>query len=102
MRRCRTLWRQAQALVHSARGEHARAESLAREAVAINERSDSLLPWGESLSDLAEVLHAAGRADEAAAAFDEARELFERKRAVAMVAQVGDRLATLRSGTPSS
>ena len=34
-------WRQAQALVHAARGEHGEAERLAREAVDWSRRTDS-------------------------------------------------------------
>ena len=63
-----TLWRQVQALVHAIRGEHAEAEPLAREAVAITEPTDALNFQGDALCDLAEVLHAAGQSDEAAAA----------------------------------
>ena len=62
-----TLWRQVQALVHASRGEHVEAEALAREAVAMMERSDALNFQGDALRDLAEVLQAAGRSDEAAA-----------------------------------
>ena len=50
------LWRQVQALVHAHRGEHAEAERLAREAVAIAERTDGLNQQGDALCDLAEVL----------------------------------------------
>ena len=50
------LWRQVQALVHAHRGEHAEAERLAREAVAIAERTDALNHQGDALCDLAEVL----------------------------------------------
>ena len=63
------LWRQTQALVCSARGEHTDAERLAREAVAWARRSDSPGNQGEALDDLAEVLEAAGRRDEAVAAW---------------------------------
>ena len=55
------LWRQVQARVHAHRGEHAEAERLAREAVAIAERTDALNFQGDALCDLAEVLAAAGR-----------------------------------------
>ena len=50
------LWRQVQALVLAHRGEHAEAEALAREAVAIAERTDVLSHQGDGFCDLAEVL----------------------------------------------
>jgi class 3 adenylate cyclase/tetratricopeptide (TPR) repeat protein len=94
------LWRQAQALVHARRGEHAEAEQLAREAVAITERTDSLNVQGDALCDLAEVLHAAGRTKEAAAALEQALECYERKKNRAMAAQVRERLGELQDAAP--
>ncbi len=91
------LWRQVQALVDAHRGQHAEAESLAREAVAITERTDMLNLQGDALCDLAEVLHAAGRAEEAGATLTEALERYERKRNLAMAAQVRERLALLEA-----
>ena len=60
------LWRQVQALVDAHRGQHTQAQQLSGEAVAISERTDALNWQGDALCDLAEVLHAAGQADEAA------------------------------------
>ncbi len=90
-----TLWRQVQALVDSHRGRHSHAEQLAREAVTINERTDGLNGQGDALSNLAEVLHTAGRTDEAATALDQAIERYERKHNLAQAAQARDRLAEL-------
>jgi tetratricopeptide (TPR) repeat protein len=90
------LWRQTQALVHARRGNHTQAEQLAREAVAITERTDALNNQGDALCDLAEVLQAAGRSDEAAAALAQALERYEHKKNLAMSAQVRDRLVELR------
>ena len=59
------LWRQVQALVDAHRGQHTQAQQLSGEAVAISERTDALNWQGDALCDLAEVLHAAGQADEA-------------------------------------
>ena len=95
------LWRQVQALVHAHRGEHAEAERLAREAVAIAERTDALNFQGDALCDLAEVLAAAGRSDEAAAALEQALERYERKKNLAMIAQVHRRLDALRKAAPA-
>jgi class 3 adenylate cyclase len=88
-------WRQAEALVDAASGKHAEAERLAREAVAIAERTDGLNHQGDALSDLAEVLHAADRTNEAAAALEQAVERYERKKNLAMAARAHERLATL-------
>jgi len=92
-------WRQAQALVCAARGEHAEAEALAREAVASAERTDALNFQGYALTDLAEVLRAAGCVREAAAALEQALERYERKQNLAMVAQVRAKLEALRDET---
>ena len=90
-----TLWRQVQALVHASRGEHVEAEALAREAVAMMERSDALNFQGDALRDLAEVLQAAGRSNDAAATLAQALERFERKNNLSMTTQVRHRLAEL-------
>ncbi len=79
------------------RGEHGEAEPLAREAVAIVERTDALNQQGDALCDLAEVLAAAGRTDEAADALEQALERYERKKNLAMVAQVRPKLEALRA-----
>jgi Tetratricopeptide repeat len=94
------LWRQVQARVHAHREEHADAERLAREAIAIVERTDQLTYQGDALCDLAEVLAAAGRTNEAAATFEQSLDRYERKKNLAMVAQVRHRLAELRAGAP--
>jgi class 3 adenylate cyclase/tetratricopeptide (TPR) repeat protein len=88
-------WRQTQALVHSERGEHAEAERLAREAVDLSNWSDSLLRQGDALFDLGEVLKAAGRHDEAAAAFGEAHDHYQQKQAIPLARRTHDRLAAL-------
>jgi tetratricopeptide (TPR) repeat protein len=89
-------WRQAQALVCCARGQHAEAERLAREAVDLSQRGDSLLKQGEALSDLAEVLEAAGRRDEAAAALGEALDRYERKPVIPLARRTRERLAAVQ------
>jgi class 3 adenylate cyclase/tetratricopeptide (TPR) repeat protein len=94
-------WRQVQALVHASRGEHADAEALAREAVAIVGSTDGLNYQGDALCDLAEVLAEAGRADEAAATLEQALERYERKKNLAMLAQVRPQLEALRGAAPA-
>jgi tetratricopeptide (TPR) repeat protein len=90
-------WRLVQARVHAHRGEHAEADALAREAVSIAERTDGLSMQGDAYCDLAEVLDAAGRTDEAVAALEQALERYERKKNLAMVAQVRPLLEELRA-----
>jgi class 3 adenylate cyclase len=89
------LWRQAQALVHSARGEHDEAVRLAEEAVGWWSRTDSPLRQGEGYGDLALVLEAAGRRDEAIAAWRNALDCYERKEVLPSVERVRERLAAL-------
>ena len=88
------LWRQVLARVHAHRGELAEAERLAREAVAGSEQSDSLDDQCLTLWDLAEVLAAAERLDEAEAALEQALERCRRKKNLALASQV---VATTRS-----
>jgi class 3 adenylate cyclase/tetratricopeptide (TPR) repeat protein len=89
------LWREAQALVHSARGEHAEAVLLAREAIDWWSRTDSLPRQGEGYCDLAEVLEAAGRRDEAIDAWRDALDCYERKEVLPLAERVRERLAAL-------
>ena len=91
------FWRRVQALVHSRRGRHADAELLAREALGVAERTDGLNVQADTLCDLAEVLAAAGRSDEAATALEDALDRYERKRNLAMARQVRERLAQLQA-----
>jgi ATP/maltotriose-dependent transcriptional regulator MalT len=71
-------WRSLRAKVHAARGELARAEELAREAVAIMTTTDHLEATADVWLTLAEVLRARG-SSEARAAAREALERYERK-----------------------
>jgi tetratricopeptide (TPR) repeat protein len=89
------LWRQAQALVHSARGQHAEAVGIAEEAVDWWSRTDSLLRQGEAYGDLAQVLEAAGRRDEAIGAWRAALDCYERKQVIPLADGARERLAEL-------
>jgi predicted ATPase/class 3 adenylate cyclase len=73
------LWRKARAKVLAARGEVEEAERLAREAVALAERTDHLEEHANALMTLAEVLRRAGRADEATPALRDALDLLRQK-----------------------
>jgi tetratricopeptide (TPR) repeat protein len=90
------IWRRALARVYAHRGEFAEAERLARDAVAQSEQSESLDAQCCARWDLAEVLAAAGRPDEAAAALEQALERCRRKKNLALAKQVGNRLAQVR------
>jgi tetratricopeptide (TPR) repeat protein len=89
-------WRQVQARVLAHRGEHSEAERLAREAVARLEQTDSLAWQGDGWWDLAEVLEAGGRREDAITAWQEALDRYERKGIVPLARRVRERLATLQ------
>ena len=78
------VWRQARGRALALRGEHAAAERLAREAVAIGEGTQALDEQAYGYANLAEVLRHAGRPDEAEAALREALARYERKGNVVM------------------
>jgi hypothetical protein len=69
--------------------------------VEIAEQTDALTNQGDTLSDLAEVLAVAGRSSEAAAALAQALDRYERKKNLAMVAQVRPKLEELRKAAPA-
>ena len=94
------LWRQVKAKVLARRGEHAEAERLAREAVAIGEETDMLDAQGDAYADLAEVLALAGKPDEAAAALEQAVERYERKGNIVSTQRAQTRLAEIRAAAP--
>jgi class 3 adenylate cyclase/tetratricopeptide (TPR) repeat protein len=73
------LARQVQAKVAARRGDFVRAEERAREAVAIGNETEMLTAAADAYADLGEVLHLAGKEDEARAAIDEAIARYERK-----------------------
>jgi class 3 adenylate cyclase/tetratricopeptide (TPR) repeat protein len=88
------LWRQVQALVLASRGEHTEAIQLAREATAIMEPTDALTEQGQAFADLAEVLAAAGRTEDARAALEQALDRYERKKNLVMAERIRERLAS--------
>ena len=92
-----SFWRQVQARVLAHHGEHAEADRVAREAVAGVEQTDCLTFQGDAWCDLAEVLAAAGREEEAAAALAEALDRYERKQNLPLARQVRERLRDLQA-----
>jgi hypothetical protein len=87
-------WREVRAKVLARRGEAAEAERIAREAVALGERSSSFGHYF-GVFTLAEVLELNGDAEEAATTFESAREGFERKGFVPMAASARERREAL-------
>jgi tetratricopeptide (TPR) repeat protein len=86
---------ETEALLRSHAGEHREAEELAREAISWVERSDSPYRQGDSLSTLAQVLEAAGRRDEAVAAWHDSLDRYESKGIVPLARRVRERRASL-------
>ena len=80
----------------SKRGPHKRAATAISVPgnLGIMDRTDGLNVQGDARWDLAGVLAAGGRHDEALAALTEALDRYERKRNLAMARRVRDRLAT--------
>jgi tetratricopeptide (TPR) repeat protein len=91
------LWRQFRARLQSRAGEHEAAIETARRAVALTDETEEPESQGNARLDLAAVLGAAGRRDEAAAAYQEALERFRRKGIGILVDEVGRRLEALTS-----
>jgi len=85
--------------VHAARGDFDEGERLARRAVEIAMATDYLDRQGSVLRDLAEVLVAAGRIDEAREALNQALETYSRKGATAPAANAQARLKELEELT---
>jgi class 3 adenylate cyclase/tetratricopeptide (TPR) repeat protein len=80
-------WRSVRSKALARRGKLGQTEALAREAVALAEETDGLNLHGDALIDLAEVLGAAGRPDEARAVVEHALALYERKGNLVSVAR---------------
>ena len=94
------LWRQVRAKVRARRGEFAEAERLAREAVAVGEKTDFLDAQGDGYADLAEVLSLAGGPKEAAAALKQGLACYERKGNLVSTKRARTRLAEMQPSAP--
>ena len=86
----------ARAAISLARGSLGEAEEHARVALAAIAHWDHSNIKGDSLVQLGDVLQAAGRADEAVAAYSEALALYEQKENLVAVGRVGRSLAALQ------
>ncbi|HEX5468701.1 MAG TPA: adenylate/guanylate cyclase domain-containing protein [Gaiellaceae bacterium] len=95
-------WMALLARIQAHRGEHESAERLARESVVRIEQTDALTAQGDTWWDLAEVLLAAGKTAEAIDALEQALERYERKKNLAMAAQIRPRLEDLRAAVASA
>jgi tetratricopeptide (TPR) repeat protein len=91
-------WAGPMSRVHLHRGDLAEAERLARAASAASDMTQLLSAQADTLWDLAEVLAAAGRADEAAATFEQALERCARKKNLALARQIRVRRDSLLAG----
>jgi ATP/maltotriose-dependent transcriptional regulator MalT len=94
-------WRGVRAKIAARRGRVREGEVLAREAVAIAERTDYLQLHGDALMDLAEVVRLAGRQDEAADAVRTAIDLYDRKGSLISAGRARSVLGEL-GGSPES
>jgi tetratricopeptide (TPR) repeat protein len=86
-------WRSLLAVVQARRGDLGAALALARDAVAWAERSEQPDSQAEAFVDLAEILRATGRADEARGYIDRALRLYELKGNLVAAEQVRADLA---------
>jgi class 3 adenylate cyclase len=93
---------QVAALVRSHRGDHEVAELFARGAVSFFDGTQSAKFQADAYCDLAEVLEAAGRRDEAVAAWSEALERYDRKGVIPLARRVRERLASLQPDSVDS
>jgi class 3 adenylate cyclase len=84
---------QVSALLNSRRGDHDHAERFARGALEFFEQTHSPKFQADAYCDLAEVLEAAGRREEAVAAWQEALERYKRKGIIPLARRVRERLA---------
>jgi tetratricopeptide (TPR) repeat protein len=93
---------QVRGKVLARRGEFQEAESLAREAVAIGEKTDMLDMQGDAYLDLGEVLVLAGGPDEAVAALERAIERYGRKGNLVSSRRAQTRLAEIHAEAPAA
>jgi class 3 adenylate cyclase/tetratricopeptide (TPR) repeat protein len=91
------LWRQFRARLLAQKGAFEEAIALAQAAVELTDQTEETEQQGNSRLDLAHVLAKAGRTPEAAIAYRQAIELYERKGIVVLVDDVQQRLDALSS-----
>jgi class 3 adenylate cyclase len=89
----------AQGSVHFSQGSLSEAEEYARQPVAVAAQSALPNVKGDSLVQLADVLAASGKHDEAIAAYSEAPALYEPKENLVAAGRIVRKLASLRTET---
>ena len=94
-----SLVNMARAAMLLARGSLGAAEDRARQSLAAIADWDHANAKGDTLVQLADVLKAAGRAGEAAAAYSEALALYEQKENLVAAGRVSRSLALMQTGT---
>jgi tetratricopeptide (TPR) repeat protein len=87
------LWRSLLSKLVARRGAFEEGEALVREALQILEPTDAILLQFGAYSDLAEVLHLAGRTDDSPSAIESALEMGELKQSSVMAAAAKEALA---------
>jgi tetratricopeptide (TPR) repeat protein len=97
----RMAWQGVEAKLQARRGEHVEAERIAREAVAIVDRSQMLNQQADAYAGLAEVLELAGKTDAARDALEQALERYERKENLVGAERARARLAELSESCSS-
>lgn len=95
-------WRTVRARVFAARGELGPAESLAREAVNLATSGEYVDSHANALICLGEILHQAGRREEAARHVEKARRVWERKGNVILASNARALLDRIAVGAPVS
>jgi class 3 adenylate cyclase/tetratricopeptide (TPR) repeat protein len=93
---------QVRAKVLARRGNHADAERLVRDAVALSNTTDMLAEQADALVDLAEVLTLAGRNREAAETLATAEKLYAEKGHLVGIAQTQSQLRELGARSPDA
>ncbi len=96
------LWRQVRAKVLTRRGANDEGELLAREALAIGDKTDMVNQHADAYVDLGEVLLLSGKPAEAVAALEQARARYERKGNIVSTQRTQARLADIRGGAQAS
>ena len=94
------LARQVLAKLAARRGDHAHAQTLAGEAVALGETTDYPICQADARMDLAEVLAIAGQADSATTELERAAALYRRKGATACLSRAQQRLREVAESSP--
>jgi tetratricopeptide (TPR) repeat protein len=95
------LWRETKGKALARKGELPAGEALARDALAIADRTDALISRAEARLSLAEILRLSARPREAAELVREAADLYERKGIVPWVARTRALLSELEAESSS-